>query len=226
MILYIPGNSPVHKADARVKILYLVFFLLILFTKDTLGVILPFSLVTLLLYYTSGISLLRPVRDLGSSWLLLLVPILLHLLVNPSLGLYYGVVSSLFLLNVILLSLLNVYTTEIKSLLQALVFLKVPSELAFMLVISLRFLPLMQEQLTKIRVSQALRGYETKPFSLPIPLIVPLMHSSLKRAMQLAISLESRGFDSEHINIAMELQLSKIDYVLLFLLPLMVFAVF
>lgn len=226
MIAYIPRNSLVHKADARVKILYLVFFLLILFTKGTLGVILPFSLVTLFLYYISGISLTQPVRDLGNSWLFLLVPILLHLLINPSSGLYYGIVSSLFLLNVLLVSLLNIYTTEIKSLLQALVFLKVPSELAFMLIMSLRFLPLMQEQLTKIRVSQALRGYETKPFSLPIPLIVPLMHSSLKRAMQLAISLESRGFDSEHINIAMELQLGKMDYVLLFLLPPMVFALF
>jgi energy-coupling factor transport system permease protein len=226
VIAYIPGNSPVHKADARVKIMYLAFFLLILVTKDSLEVILPFSLVTLLLYYISKIPLSQPVRDLGNGWLLFLLPILLHLLVNPALGLYYGIVSSLFLLNIILVSLLNIYTSEIKSLLQALVFLKVPSELAFMLVISLRFLPLMQEQLTKIRVSQALRGYELKPFSLPIPLIVPMMHSSLKRAMQLAISLESRGFDSEHINIAMELQLTKMDYMLLFMLPLMVFALF
>jgi len=226
MIAFIPGNSPVHRADARVKILYLAFFLLVLVTKDTLEVILPFSLATLLLYYASGISLRQPLKDLGNGWLLIMLPIPLHLLVNPSVGLYYGVVSSLFLLNMLLISLLNIYTTEVKSLLQALVFFKVPSELAFMTTISIRFLPIMQEQMNKIRVSQALRGYETRPLSLPIPLIVPLMHSSLKRAMQLAISLESRGFDPEKINVAVELELRRTDYLLLFLLPIILFALF
>jgi len=226
MIAFIPGNSSIHRVDARVKILYLAFLLLILVTKGSLEVILPFSFVTLLLYRVSGISLVQPLKDLGKGWLFIMLPIPLHMLVNPGAGLYFGVVSSLFLLNMILISLLNIYTTEIKSLLQALVFFKVPSELAFMLTISIRFLPLMQEQMTRIKVSQALRGYETKSLSLPMPLIVPLMHSSLKRAMQLAISLESRGFDPENINVAIDLELHKMDYLLLILLPIVFFALF
>jgi len=219
MIAFIPGNSLVHRTDARVKIIYLVFLLFILVTKQNLGVLVVMSLITLLLYQLSDIPLSQPCRDLGRGWLFIVIPILLHLLINPQTGIYRGVAVSLFLLNIILISLLDLYTTEISSILQALVFFKFPSELAFTLMISIRFLPLMQEELNRIRVSQALRGYGLTPLSLPIPLIVPLLHSSLKRAMELAVSLESRGFDPENIHVAVELKLAAMDYLFLLLLP-------
>jgi energy-coupling factor transport system permease protein len=226
MIAFIPRSSPIHKVDARVKILYLLLLLFILIAKQDLATLVIFSLVTLLLYLLSEISPLQPLGDLGKSWIFVLVPIALQVLINPLTGIYLGIINSIFLLNLILISLLLVYTTEIKSILQALVFFKVPTELAFMLTISLRFLPIMQEELNKIRIAQALRGYELSPFSLPIPLIVPLLHSSLKRAMELAISLESRGFDSENIHIDIDLRMSPADYLLLLLLPVVLFRAF
>jgi energy-coupling factor transport system permease protein len=92
-----------------------------------------------------------------------------------------------------------------------------------MLTISIRFLPILQAELDRIRIAQALRGYEPAPFYPPIPLMVPLLHSSLKRAMELAISLESRGFDPENIHIAVDLRLGAADYLLLLLLPPLLF---
>lgn len=84
----------------------------------------------------------------------------------------------------------------------------------------------MQQELDRIRISQAVRGYEPAPLSIPLPLVVPLLHSSLKRSMELAISLESRGFDSENIHIPMELELHAMDYFLLILLPALLFLAF
>jgi energy-coupling factor transport system permease protein len=226
MITFIPGDSPLHKADARVKILYLISMLFVIIAKQDLAVLAAFSLITVSLYTLGGIPIAQPLRDLGWNWIFIMVPVLLHLLVNPQTGIYSGILSSVFLLNLILISLLYIYTTEVKSLLQALVFFKVPTEFAFMLTIAISFLPLMQEELNRIRISQAVRGYELAPFSVPIPLIVPLLNSSLKRAMELAISLESRGFDSENIHIAVDLRLAPADYCLLLLLPLLFSLVF
>lgn len=141
MIAFIPRESPLHRVDARVKVLYLVFILFLLLSRQNVEILLVCSLVTLLLYLLSKIPLTQPAKDLGRGWLFVFLPILLHLLINPQTGVYSGIISSLFLLNILLISLLNVYTTEIKSLLQALIFFKVPGELAFMLTISLRFLP-------------------------------------------------------------------------------------
>jgi energy-coupling factor transporter transmembrane protein EcfT len=220
MIAFIPKSSPIHSIDARVKILYLLSLLLILIVKQSLPIIALFSLFTLLLYIISGIPLAQPLRDLSASWVFVLLPIPLHLLINLQTGLYLGVMNSIFTTNLVLLSLLGIYTTEVKSILQALIFFKMPTELAFMLTISIRFLPIIQEKLSRIRISQAVRGYELAPLSPPLPLIVPLLHSSLNRAMELAISIESRGFDPENIHIAFDLRLSPLDYLLLFLLPL------
>jgi energy-coupling factor transport system permease protein len=218
MITFIPKNSPIHSIDARVKILYFILLVLILIIKESIPVLAAFSLMTLLLYIAGGIPLTKPLRDLGAAWAFVLLSIPLHLLINLQTGLYLGILGSVFTLNLILLSLLVVYTTEVKSILQALIFFKVPSELAFMLTVSIRFLPVIQERLDKIRISQAVRGYEIAPFSIPIPIIVPFLHSSLKRAMELAISLESRGFDSENIHTAIDLRLNPADYLLLLLL--------
>jgi energy-coupling factor transport system permease protein len=209
-----------------VKILYLIFLLFILITKQNLVMLTAFSLMTLILYSISSIPLTQPLHDLGKNWVFILLPILLHVLINPQTGLYSGIISSIFLLNLILISLLNIYTTEVKSILQALLFFKVPTELAFMLTISIRFLPIIQDELERIRISQAVRGYELAPLSPPLPLLVPLLHSSLKRAMELAISLESRGFDSENIHVAVDIRLGAVDYLLLLLLPLLLFLTF
>lgn len=226
MIAFIQKNSPIHSIDARVKILYLVFITITLILKQSLPLLLLSSLLTLLLYIISCIPLSVPLRDLGAAWAFVLLPIPLHMLVNPQTGFYMGVLSSIFTLNLILITLLGVYTTDADSILQALVFFKVPGELAFILMISIRFLPVIQERLEKIRISQTVRGYRQAPFSIPLPLIVPLLHSSLKRASELAISLESRGFDSENIHIAVDLKLSPADYLLLLLLPVLLFFAF
>ncbi|MEM3555473.1 MAG: energy-coupling factor transporter transmembrane protein EcfT [Candidatus Micrarchaeia archaeon] len=226
MIAYIPRNSLVHKIDARVKILYLIFLLFLLILRQSFEILIATSLVIPLLYIIAEIPLAQPVKDLGKGWLLILLPAVLHILIHSYSGALLGVLTSLFFLNIFLISLLMVYTTEMKKILQALVFFKTPGDIAFAFIIAVHFVPFMQQEVERIRISQVMRGYSPSPFSLPLPLIIPLLHSSLKRSSQLAVSLESRGFDSERINFEVELRMGLSDYLLLFLLPLLVFALF
>lgn len=226
MISYIHANSPLHKLDPRIKLLYLILFLLALILKQSLEFPLLSSAVILLLYRVSNIPLSKPLRDLGQGWLFVLLPPILRLAIAPSSWFFKGVLTSIFLLNIFLASLLMIYTTEIGKLMQALVFFKLPSELAFILMVSIHFIPFLQQELERIRISQALRAYSPTPFSLPLPLIIPLLHSSLGRASQLAVSLESRGFNPERINMEVELRMGLADYLLLLLLPFLVFIIF
>jgi energy-coupling factor transport system permease protein len=78
------------------------------------------------------------------------------------------------------------------------------NDVTMVMQITLRFLPLIAQSAEKIAKAQAARGgdWDQKGFN-PIrqakrvlPLIVPLMVSSLKRAETMAMAMESRGFNA------------------------------
>ncbi|HBT48079.1 MAG TPA: energy-coupling factor transporter transmembrane protein EcfT [Peptococcaceae bacterium] len=80
--------------------------------------------------------------------------------------------------------------------------LKVPYLYAFMLVTSLRFIPILQEQLDLVLQAQRARGRDLegrnfiKRVKAVVPLALPLLLVSIRRSRTLAISLETRGFGS------------------------------
>jgi energy-coupling factor transport system permease protein len=77
-----------------------------------------------------------------------------------------------------------------------------PYSLAFSLTTAFRFIPIFQEELNHIRISQEARGLRTRGFrkvSVYFPIIVPLLAKALNRARYLAYNVESRGFGSRKI---------------------------
>lgn len=82
----------------------------------------------------------------------------------------------------------------------ALVQSKVPYELAFMVFIALRFLPVFRDELTNVVTAIQLRGVELKkvPWGqktrLYRRLFFPVVYGVLLKAQQLAVSMEARGF--------------------------------
>ncbi|GFN22889.1 energy-coupling factor transporter transmembrane component T family protein [Thermanaeromonas sp. C210] len=78
--------------------------------------------------------------------------------------------------------------------------LKVPYLYAFMLVTSLRFIPVLQEQLDLVLQAQRARGRDLegrnfiKRLKAVVPVALPLLLVSIRRSRTLAISLETRGF--------------------------------
>lgn len=78
--------------------------------------------------------------------------------------------------------------------------LKVPYLYAFMLVTSLRFIPILREELDLILQAQRARGYDLegrnfiRKLKAILPIALPLLLMSVRRARTMAISMETRGF--------------------------------
>jgi energy-coupling factor transport system permease protein len=104
--------------------------------------------------------------------------------------------------------------------------LKLPvHELALMMSISLRFIPTLMEETDKIIKAQTARGVDfssgpiTDRLKAVVPLLVPLFIGSFKRAEELAIAMEARGYKGgEGRTKYRQLKWRRIDTIMLLLL--------
>lgn len=112
-----------------------------------------------------------------------------------------------FILIISFSTLLTLTTTPlslsdaVESLLKPLVIFKVPAhEIGLMLSLSLRFVPTLMDDTTRIMNAQKARGVDFGEGNLAqkvksiIPILIPLFASSFKRADALALAMEARGY--------------------------------
>ena len=112
-----------------------------------------------------------------------------------------------FFFLILMTSLLTLTTTPIEitdgleTLLHPLKKVRFPvHEMALMMSISLRFIPTLMQETDKIMKAQMARGVEfasgpiKERIKAVIPLLIPLFVSSFKRAEELAIAMEARGY--------------------------------
>jgi len=91
-------------------------------------------------------------------------------------------------------------TTHPDDLAQALIQMKVPFDFAFALSMATRYVPTLAREAQTIMDAQMSRGLELQKGGLTqkirnlIPLVIPLIVNSVRRAMSIAESLESRAF--------------------------------
>ncbi len=219
---YIPGSSTIHRMDPRAKLIAVFVYVIIVFLANNwlsyafLGI---FTIGTALFSRVPVPFILKGLKPI--LWIVLFTMIL-HLFMTkegPVLldfgwtaihegGVVQGVFIALRLLFLILLtSLLTLTTTPIditdgiESLLAPLKKVKFPvHEFALMMSISLRFIPTLLQETEKIMKAQSARGAEfssgpikerVKAF---VPLLVPLFISAFKRAEDLALAMEARGY--------------------------------
>lgn len=119
-------------------------------------------------------------------------------------GLEYGAIQALRSGSMLSLGLLLNWTSDPRQLLRSLLAWKMPYELAFMLITSLRFLPVIFQETAIVLTAQRLRGFN--PFKTLAPrrliqtafqTLFPILARTLRRAATLASSVESRGFGRE-----------------------------
>jgi energy-coupling factor transport system permease protein len=219
---FIPVDSILHRMDPRSKLLLVFLFICIVFLANniwsySLLIIYVGALVTVSNVPIKYIYLgLRPIF-----WLIIFT-FILHLFFtkNGELlfqwgwitiyeeGVRMGILISIrFFLLIIMTSLLTLTTTPIEltdaieTLLGPLKKVKFPvHELALMMSISLRFIPTLMDETEKIMKAQMARGVEFSSGSIKsriqaiIPLLIPLFVNSFKRAEELAIAMEARGY--------------------------------
>nr|MCR4841995.1 energy-coupling factor transporter transmembrane protein EcfT [Eubacterium sp.] len=218
---YYPVDSILHTLDPRVKFVGTGLFLVSLFIFGNLAGLVVATLFLGTMIALSKVPFGYMVRGLKPVFILMVVTALLNLLLTPGDSMfqlgpvnitYRGVRSAGFLiirLSYLVLgtSLMTLTTTPnrltdgMESLLAPLNRIKVPvHEVAMMMSIALRFIPILVEETDKIRSAQAARGVDfesggiLKRAKSYIPLLVPLFVSAFRRADELALAMESRCY--------------------------------
>lgn len=230
---YYPANSPIHRMDARVKLLLTLLFIVgIFFIKSYFG----FMLTAVLLIAVILIARLPMVSVLKSIRGVLLV-VLFTALINLFLGGENGsevywqwkfltitetsvhTTIKLVLRLILLISgatLLSLTTTPVEladgveSLLTPLKFIRVPvRDIAMIMSIALRFIPTLFEETNKIVSAQKSRGasFDTGgPFArikALLPVLIPLFVNSFRRADELAFAMDSRCYNASDKRVKM-----------------------
>ena len=218
---FIPGNSPLHRMDPRTKIILTILYMIGLFVVNNLP---GYFLAGILLFFAIKVSeipftfILKSIKPL---YIFVVFTAILNIFMTEGTylvnwgwfhisyeGIYTTVIMSLRLIYLVAGSSLLTYTTSpivltdgIETLLRPLEKLRFPAhELAMMMTIALRFIPTITEETDKIIKAQSARGadFDTggliKKAKAMIPLLIPLFVSSFRRADELALAMECRGY--------------------------------
>lgn len=221
---YYPGESLLHRTDARIKILILIeYIVLVLAAKSLLAVVISvcFALFTVLCSKIKFSVLLKSVRPLV--FVLVFTGVInIFFATSDSTPLFElgfikiyteGIVKAIHMIVRLLLLVLGSgvllsFTTQpleltdaIERLLSPLKAIKVPvHEFAMMMSIALRFIPTLIDETNKIISAQKARGADFETGSIIsrakalLPVLIPLFVSAFRRAEELADAMECRCY--------------------------------
>lgn len=219
---YYKADSVLHRMDPRVKLVGTILYLvsLFLYTKAVpyvLAVVFLAAMIKL-----SKVPFSYIIRGLKAIVFILLLTASFNLFFTPGQALFqYGIIkitkegitNAVYMaIRLILLivgsSLMTLTTTPnqltdgLEKLLKPLNKIKVPvHEIAMMMSIALRFIPILLEETDKIMKAQMARGADfesgglLKRVKALIPILVPLFISAFRRANDLAMAMEARCYN-------------------------------
>ena len=218
---YYPGNSVVHRLDARTKIIATLFYIVELFVINNFW---GFLIAGAFLFMVIGLSRV-PVkfifRGLTAVFLIIAFTFLINLFMVDGRVIWQwkflsiteeGVSRAFFMgIRLILLiigsSLMTLTTKPIEltdgleKLLKPFSKIGLPShEIALMMTIALRFIPTLMEETDKIIKAQQARGADFESGNIIqrakalIPILIPLFISSFRIAQDLALAMEARCY--------------------------------
>ncbi len=218
---YYPADSVIHKLDPRVKLLATLVFIVSLFitTNYIAYVVAAIFLVTMV--KLSKVPLKFILKGLKAIFMILALTVIFNLFLTQGEplvsfwkititkeGLRTAILMAVRLVFLIIGSSLMTLTTTPNQLtdgmekgLSPLKKIKVPvHEIAMMMSIALRFIPILLEETDKIMKAQAARGADfdeggiIKKAKSLIPILVPLFVSAFRRANDLAMAMEARCY--------------------------------
>ena len=219
---YVSRDSFIHRLDPRTKILTCFFIMIILLLVHRIEFILVFFGFAVFSFKFAGLSPTLVIGNLRPFILLFLLTFMLHGLFTEgttiisipvidaavtSEGLIMGVLYTFRISCMIIFASLLTLTTAPMSLTDALEQFLNPfrriglpaHEIAMMLSISLRFIPILLNEIDRIKKAQISRGicFEgniINRIKSVVPLLIPLFLSSFRRANELAVAMDSRCY--------------------------------
>lgn len=244
---YVPLKSPVHRLDARTKLILCIWYVISVFFTNHLWPALWLSLVLLITLIISRVPLKMYWAGLRPFLIVILITVFLQVIFSSGGQVYwhYGWMSitSDGIKNAVLIfyrftviitasTVLTVTTPTLRLasafswLIYPLKWLKVPvDKLSLMLSIALRFVPTIMDDIKVIMDAQRSRGMDFHQGNLItrlkhlIPIIIPLFVNSFQHSEDLATAMEARGYSLERSRSQYrQLQWQRNDTVALFLM--------
>ncbi len=218
---YYPVDSVIHRLDPRVKLLSTLLYMLSLFLVKSWSAYLLAVLLLAALIRLSQVPFRFMTKGLRGMLFLLLLSVSFNLFLTPGEVIWHfyflkltreGVrIASMMAARLILLvlgsSLMTLTTTPnqltdgLEKGLSILKLLHVPvHEIAMMMSIALRFIPILVEETDKIMKAQMARGADFESGGMfqrakaMVPILVPLFVSAFRRANELATAMEARCY--------------------------------
>lgn len=208
---YYPSDSFVHRCDPRTKILFLIFYIVSIFLATNFYALGACAFVFLVVAICSGVPIKSMLRSVKAIMFLLLFTTLLTLFFSNG-TMSERIYTSAFLavrlfLLVLGSSVLTLTTTPvaltngIESLLNPLKRIGFPvHELALIMSIALRFIPILTDETSRIMNAQKARGadFETggllQRMKAIVPILIPLLISAFRRADELGDAMDARCY--------------------------------
>lgn len=219
---YYNVDSVIHQLDPRVKITFTLIYVISLFFARNPFIYAAAFLVLGAYIKASKVPLGFILKGLKAVWMVIFFTMLVHLFTANGIemifewrfiritknGLYSAVYMALRLVFMIIGSGMLTYTTAptaltdgLEKMLGWLEKLKVPvQEIAMIMSLALRFVPVLIEELDKIMRAQTARGIDFHEGNLfrrlrkLLSVIVPLFVSAVRRSNELAIAMDARCY--------------------------------
>ena len=218
---YYQTDSVIHRLDPRVKLTATMAFIISLFLVKNIWGYLIAALFLAAVIKMSNVPFKFMIRGMKAIVFLLLLTVAFNLFFTPGEPLvqiwkltitkegatFAGLMAVRLTFLIIGSSVMTLTTTPnnltdgMESLMKPLAKIKVPvHEIAMMMSIALRFIPILLEETDKIMKAQIARGADfesgniIKKAKAMVPLLVPLFISAFRRANDLAMAMEARCY--------------------------------
>ena len=221
---YFESRSVLHRTDPRVKIVLMILLIVFIFLSQNMYALIFSAVSVLLILAVSKVPFKMYLKNMKAILPVLIFTAIINLfygegetifkvwkIVITDGGVYRATFMALRIALLIFISSVLTYTTTpndltdaIESLLSPLKVIGLGSAvhtLAMMMTIALRFIPTLIEEAEKIMNAQKARGADLESGSLIsrikalIPILIPLLISSVRRAYELAEAMECRCYN-------------------------------
>ncbi len=219
---YYPANSVLHRMDPRTKIVCTLLYLISLFLFKSFWGYLAATVFLVMVIKISKVPFKFMIKGMKAIVMLLLVTCLFNLFLTPGEKLVSfwiftitkeGLRTAVFMVFRLVYLIMgasvmtltttpNSLTDGIEKLLKPLNHLHMPvHEIAMMMSIALRFIPILLDETDKIIKAQTARGADLEGGNIiqkakaMVPILVPLFVSAIRRANDLAMAMESRCYN-------------------------------
>lgn len=204
-----------HRLDPRIKLIFIISFVMIPLLFTDIRYLLVISAVLIPVWITSKIDA-KPISALIVAVVIFsLVAVVfatfynynvpgqkeyfrIGILAATDIGFQSGIMLGVRAAIPSLVVLILICTTDPAMLAKAMMKLKMPLAVAFMMLAALRMFPMVTEEMSNISTAQTIRGVDKKGFSNTFKAFkmasMPLMINSLRRSRTMGLAIESKGF--------------------------------